>query len=184
MSIDVPINLYNQRPAQQRSFETQAAELGLDPLGKSPVEADLGYALLGLLLDPDEFGAPGFINLFMPQGSISSLDEMPPIRFIAPGVINVAPGCWVDRYQSDFLLDVKTPRSKRIVRGTLECDGHNYHDRTPEQASHDRARDRQFQDQGIYVLRYTATDIAEDPKHCARDAINILLRRSAMRERV
>lgn len=172
------IDIHQQRPQQRRTFDTQAAELGLDLAGASPPESTLGYALLSLLLDPLEFGPTGYINLFLPRGTLGSMEDMPPISLIGPGVINVAPGCWVDEYQSDFLIDAKAPGSKIIARGTLECDGHDYHDRTPEQASKDRKRDRHFQDQGIWVLRFTATQIVCDPKACAREAIRVLFRRS------
>lgn len=181
MTFGKPENLFANRPLQMRSFGVQASELGLDPLGFSPSEARLGYALLGLLLSQDEFGPPAFVNLFLPRNSIAGVDEMPPIRRIRQGVINVAPGCWVDRYQSDFLLDVKAPGSRHVARGTLECDGHAHHDTTYEQASRDRTRDRDFQAMGIAVLRFTALDIRDRPEHCAREAVTVLLRQSAMR---
>jgi hypothetical protein len=179
MSAPSDIKLYAQRPAQGRSFDLQAAELGLDPASRSPMEQRLGYALLRLLLNPLEFGPPNFISLFLPYGAISGVEEMPPISFCKPGVINAAAGCWVDRYQSDFLLDVKAPKSRLVARGTLECDGHEFHDSAPEQASRDRKRDRDFQALGISVLRFTGTDIHDRPEHCAREAIRVLLRRSA-----
>lgn len=179
MSIAARINLHAQRPLQGRSVITQRGELGLDPLHRSPVEAALGYALLDLMLDPDEFGPPNFANLFFPLGEIRDPSEMPPTRTKRLGVINVAPGCWVDRYQADYLLDVKAPGSSRTARGTLECDGHAFHDLTPEQASRDRRRDRDFQAQGFIVLRYPAFEIHDRPAHCAREAINVLLRRSS-----
>lgn len=178
-----PHRLYAQRPAQARSFGAQAAELGLDPTSRSPMEQRLGYALLSLLLNPLEFGPPNFINLFLPYGAISGVEEMPPILLRKPGVINVAAGCWVDRYQSDFLLDVKAPKSRRVARGTLECDGHSFHDSTREQASRDRKRDRDFQSLGIAVLRFTGSDIHDRPEHCAREAIKVLLRQSSRYEK-
>jgi hypothetical protein len=181
MSLLLPQRHSTERPAQGRSFDAQAAELGLDPMSRSPMEAKLGYALLRLLLDPNEFGPPNYINLFLPYGAINGADEMPPIDLIEPGVINVAPGCWVNCYQSDFLLDVKAPRSPVVARGTLECDGHDYHDKTTEQASHDRKRDREFQKTGVAVLRFTGTDIFENPEACAREAIQVLLRQSLSR---
>lgn len=172
------INLYAERPAQARSFECQYTGAGLDPLGRSPAEAFLGEVLLALLLDPSEFGPPNFINLFLPYGAIASMAEMPPIELIQPGVINVSPGCWVDAYRSDYLIDVKAPGSDFVARGTLECDGHAYHDTTEAQASHDRKRDREMQALGIMVLRYTADDIAEDAMGVCQNALNILLQRS------
>lgn len=179
MSLSLPVNVYGQRPRQARSFAAQAQELRLDPLGKSPVEAALGHALLRLMLDPKEFGPPEYANLFFPTGEIRSMDEVPPIKGVKLGVINVAPGCWADQYQSDYLLDVKAPGSRRVVRGTLECDGHDFHEKTPEQVSHDRKRDRDFQAGGITVLRFPGYEIFDRPDHCAREAIKVLLRQSA-----
>lgn len=173
-----PIDIFTQRPAQKRSLSVQAAELGLDPSNKSPVEAKLGYALLDLILDPDYFGPPGFANLFLPHGTIGDTEDMPPTKGRKLGVITIAPGCWVGNYQSDYFIEAKAPGTKCVACGTVECDGHKYHDRTPEQASHDRARDRYFQDMGITVLRFTASNIHENAKNCAHEALSILLRKS------
>jgi hypothetical protein len=40
-----------------------------------------------------------------------------------------------------------------------ECDGHYFHERTPEQASKDRRRMRNLQRLGILVLPFTGTDV-------------------------
>lgn len=177
------IHLYAERPAQRRMFETQAAELGLDPTNQSSPESHLGYALLSLILDPLEYGPPGYINLFLPHGAVETAEDMPPISIIQYGVINIAAGCWVYKFRPDYLLHVKAPASSIVAVAALECDGHRFHNDTPEQVSKDRARDRAFQDRGMAILRYTANDVLDDPHHCARDAIQILLRQSASRPR-
>jgi very-short-patch-repair endonuclease len=41
----------------------------------------------------------------------------------------------------------------------IECDGHDFHDRTVEQASEDRRRDRVLHRLMIPVLRFTGTDV-------------------------
>lgn len=172
----------HQRPLQRRSFDAQALELGLDPLHQSPPERALGYALLELILDPLEFGAPGYISLFLPLGAIETSEDMPPISLVEPGVINITAGIWLSDYKPDYLLDVKAPGSDKIVRGALECDGHEYHNSDPDQVSRDRRRDREMLDKGVCVLRYTARDVIDDAKACARNAIQILLRQSAGRK--
>lgn len=179
MTVHAPIDIFAQRPAQKRSLEAQATELGLDPSNRSPVEAQLGYALLGLLLDPDEFGPPGYLNLFLPYGTIESIEDMPPIKGRKLGVITVAPGCWVGDYQADYLIEAKAAGTRVTAFCTLECDGHEFHDRTKEQADHDRRRDRYMQDKGVLVMRFTASNIRDDAKKCAREALDILLRASA-----
>lgn len=52
----------------------------------------------------------------------------------------------------------------------IECDGHDFHERTKEQASKDRARDRDLQLMGHTVFRFTGADIYRDPIACAQQA--------------
>lgn len=72
-------------------------------------------------------------------------------------------GCCVD-----FVLIGPT---RRVV---IECDGHDYHERTKEQARKDRGRDRAFQQAGWLVARFTGSEIYADAERCAREALNML----------
>jgi very-short-patch-repair endonuclease len=54
----------------------------------------------------------------------------------------------------------------------VECDGHDFHDRTKEQASRDRARDRELKKLGYEVFRYTGSDIWADVYGCATESID------------
>lgn len=49
----------------------------------------------------------------------------------------------------------------------VEVDGLTHHDRTQEQASHDRARQRALTDAGWVVRRYTALDVLDNPQRVA-----------------
>jgi very-short-patch-repair endonuclease len=171
-----------ERPLQRRSAESQLREMGIDPASRSPLEQDMGRAILGLLLDPDEFGPPDFINLFLPHGTCASMEDFPPILPVRNGVINVTAGCWLANYQADFLFCVKAPGRTVESWGALECDGHEFHDATPDQAAHDRARDRAFQALGVAILRFTGREIIADPRACARESINILIKLSAAKK--
>jgi hypothetical protein len=53
----------------------------------------------------------------------------------------------------------------------VECDGHDFHERTKEQAARDRERDRSFQNQGIEVFRFTGSELWRDPLGCADQVI-------------
>lgn len=53
----------------------------------------------------------------------------------------------------------------------VECDGHNFHERTAEQASKDRARDRALQLSGIKIFRFTGTEINSNPMSCALEVL-------------
>ena len=51
----------------------------------------------------------------------------------------------------------------------VECDGHDYHERTKEQAKKDRSRDRQLQVAGFDVFRFTGAEIHADAFGCAEE---------------
>lgn len=71
-------------------------------------------------------------------------------------------------YRVDFIIECG--RSMLIV----ECDGHEWHDRTKEQAKNDRNRDRFFLWMGVPVVRFTGSELFADPVYCAKEAISIL----------
>jgi len=81
------------------------------------------------------------------------------------------------RYRADVFVvfeccihDAVTLRRTMVV----ECDGHDYHERTKKQASADKARDRYMQARGHMVFRFTGADIWHDPIKCAREALGAL----------
>lgn len=52
--------------------------------------------------------------------------------------------------------------SRENGRVVVECDGHDYHERTKEQAARDRSRDRALTGLGWRVLRFTGREIVRD----------------------
>lgn len=56
-------------------------------------------------------------------------------------------------------------------RIAVECDGHEFHERTKEQARHDRSRDRTLAAAGWTVLRFTGSEIHRDAVACAREVM-------------
>lgn len=76
----------------------------------------------------------------------------------------------VSGYRLDF--GIHGVNKKKIA---VECDGHYWHDRKPEQAARDKARDRELAAQGWTVLRFTGSEINSDPHACARQAVAIAL---------
>lgn len=79
----------------------------------------------------------------------------------------------VGRYRVDFLIfDCSCPfeiaEPKIIV---VECDGHDFHEKTKEQAARDKKRDRFFQGLDFKVLRFTGSEIWADPHACVEEII-------------
>lgn len=56
----------------------------------------------------------------------------------------------------------------------VECDGHDFHERTKEQASRDKKRDRYLQQQGFTVFRFTGSDIWKDVFSCSSEVTDFL----------
>jgi very-short-patch-repair endonuclease len=54
----------------------------------------------------------------------------------------------------------------------VECDGHDFHERTKEQAARDRARDRAAVINRIAVMRFTGSELWNNPLGCAKQVID------------
>lgn len=75
-------------------------------------------------------------------------------------------------YRADFL--VHSGAEYGNVRAVVEADGHDYHERTKEQAARDKKRDRLMIADGLYVLRFTGSEIWKDPISCAKEVYNFV----------
>jgi len=67
-----------------------------------------------------------------------------------------------------YLCDV------HLIEIAVECDGHDFHERTPQQAAKDRARDRAIQLSGIKIFRFTGSEIHADSRSCAIEVLNVI----------
>jgi very-short-patch-repair endonuclease len=85
-------------------------------------------------------------------------------HFVAPQADLVTGG---KKYRADFLVSSEHDGSG--VRVVVEADGHDYHERTKEQAARDKKRDRLMVAEGIYVLRFTGSEIWKDAAACAKE---------------
>lgn len=75
-------------------------------------------------------------------------------------------------YRVDFVVRVPYVDggySPRLL--VIECDGHDFHERTREQAQKDRLRDRAVQAAGHVIFRFTGSEIWRDPIGCAQTAM-------------
>lgn len=84
----------------------------------------------------------------------------------------------VGRYRADFAICRKVRFYRQELHQSpiviVECDGHDFHERTKEQAARDKRRDRELQLSGPYVLRFTGSEIFHDPNKCAEQVDEFL----------
>jgi very-short-patch-repair endonuclease len=87
----------------------------------------------------------------------------------------IRPQAKIEEYRVDFLIHAYDFRGR--TRGgwrklVIECDGHEFHERTKEQAKRDRSRDRILTLQLYTVLRFTGSEIHCDPIGCAEQVFD------------
>lgn len=69
-----------------------------------------------------------------------------------------------DQWQ-DILID------KKLI---VECDGHDFHERTKQQAARDKGRDRFLQSLGYPVFRFTGSEIFRDSLASAAEVLKVI----------
>jgi hypothetical protein len=127
------------------------------------------------------------------QGSVTGYGWMPPVGL--PGADESAGACgasvssasgiemdlWSqvpvvanhNAYRLDFVLAARWERLRVFV--DVELDGHDFHERTKEQAERDKKRDRDLQSVGYHVARFTGSQVYRDPLGVAEEAIGFAL---------
>jgi very-short-patch-repair endonuclease len=91
-----------------------------------------------------------------------------------PNAYFLEPQVQIGAYRVDFLLglgEFVDDMSKAVV---VECDGHEWHERTKAQATADKSRDRVLSLTVGKVIRFTGSEIWEDPGRCSIEAVRVL----------
>lgn len=99
--------------------------------------------------------------------------------FLGENTIFVQKQTDVAGWRSDFVFNVyaswdrepdagRKPGWDRLI---VECDGHDFHERTKEQAARDRERDRDAQIAGMEIYRFTGSELWRNPLGCAGQVI-------------
>lgn len=78
----------------------------------------------------------------------------------------------VGDFRVDFLWTLtEGEKTERLV---IECDGHDFHERTKDQAERDKSRDRDLAALGYRVLRFTGSEIWRNPTACSEEVCSHL----------
>jgi very-short-patch-repair endonuclease len=115
----------------------------------SPIEGLLTHALM-LVIGFDMYERSGGTDPVLPMVALKTQHQ-------------------VDAYR----IDIALIGSKGGARVAIECDGHEFHERTKEQASSDKSRDRAIAAAGWRVLRFTGSEIWRNPLACAQEAFEV-----------
>jgi len=100
----------------------------------------------------------------------------------------------IDKYRVDFFVTMIIPETvidrpdgarllPRVEKSIIiECDGHNFHEKTKVQAKKDKSRDRKLQSLGHQVYHFTGSEIYSNPIEFASEVIENL-KDKALKER-
>ncbi|QCG93930.1 DUF559 domain-containing protein [Azospirillum sp. TSA2s] len=80
----------------------------------------------------------------------------------------------IGKYRADFIVVGVASENAKPVTVVVECDGHDFHERTKQQAQRDRRRDREMTALGYRVFRFTGSEIWADPRSCANEVMSFL----------
>jgi very-short-patch-repair endonuclease len=78
-------------------------------------------------------------------------------------------------YRADIMIAVPGHESdKYSPRLIVEVDGHEFHEKTKEQAKRDKERDRNLQMEGYRVMHFTGSEVFHKAYDCASQVIKML----------
>lgn len=83
------------------------------------------------------------------------------------------------KYRADFFITSlgfkgSVSGGECVYKIIVECDGHDFHEKTKEQAKRDKLRDRTFTSHGISVFRFTGSEIHKNAESCAEEVLHYL----------
>lgn len=140
--------------ADAAAYAAETRPMEVFNLCESPIEHRLLLGIWSFLCWPDKG------ELVTPTAFLSRLREAP------TGKPVVAPQVVIGDYRIDIMIAMRSYDGE-FYRLAVECDGHDFHEKTKRQAARDKARDRALVERNIAVLRFTGSEIHQAPSECA-----------------
>lgn len=78
------------------------------------------------------------------------------------------------RYIADFSIGAENEEGIYTIL-LVECDGHEFHQKTKKQVEHDNTRQYELKMVGYDILRFSGSQIYNDPFKCANDVFDYAL---------
>jgi len=79
------------------------------------------------------------------------------------------------RCRADFVIPVYFSKYGFGKHYVIECDGHEFHERTKEQVTKDNQRRRGLTRAGYVVINFSGSEVYKDAYGCAREIKNIIV---------
>lgn len=153
------------RQAIEDILSEEKARKGLKEIRQifeSPLEEKFYLALTGI------WKADGRIGIGFDEGYFIQRYEPYPIHVRPQAEVQTT----IKLYRLDFLFqwgDLSNP-----LKCAVEIDGHDFHEKTKEQAKRDKERDRALVAAGYTVLRFTGSEVYHNAEGCAREVLSFI----------
>lgn len=85
-------------------------------------------------------------------------------------ILSVIPQHKVGKFRVDFFVELFCGNGNKYI---IECDGHDFHEKTKEQAKYDKQRERFLVQNGYKVLRFSGSEIYKDFENITRELFEI-----------
>jgi very-short-patch-repair endonuclease len=74
----------------------------------------------------------------------------------------------------EYHVDFVVTKPGHQLNIAIELDGHEFHERTKEQAAKDRARERALTVANFTVVRFTGSEIIKNPRRCVEETVTLI----------
>jgi very-short-patch-repair endonuclease len=155
----------------QQAIDYVAAEIA-DQRTSAPGDSEIEKLLYLALSTSISLGLSEMNGLFVPQDENHEARLLEQLNFSS---LIIRPQAVIGRRRVDFLIhgpDFSDNAKGKWRRLIVECDGHEFHERTKEQAAKDRAKDRLAVMSGMDCFRFTGSEIWRDPMGCAEQILD------------
>ena len=105
-------------------------------------------------------------QIFLMEWRLLRVDERYGLKIRPQGALTVNG----TTYKIDFV--VETPNGE--MKLAIELDGHDFHEKTKEQAARDRQRERTIVKQGYTIFRFTGSEVFRNPRKCVEEVIEMI----------
>lgn len=118
--------------------------------------------------------------LFLELCKLTYIDSKPINPYVDISTIEIQKEieCDKEKYRVDFFIPVqyKNPKTNNAERKffIVECDGHEFHEKTKQQVIRDNKRTRKLQEYGYEVVRYSGSEIYHMSYKCALNLLDII----------
>lgn len=97
-------------------------------------------------------------------------------------ILDIVPqkNIYIDKkhYIADFLIEILFKHNDKniaIMNLIIECDGHEFHERTKEQVIKDNQRNRDLLNNDYHILHFSGSEIYNTSTKCKREIIKYIL---------